>query len=86
MKVGDRVRSVRVRPDEIAVVTKADIKIVKNEKENRIKYETRTSYTAEFDDKSKMIFYGFDINRFVFKVEEDDGQIHMSDFIDMEGE
>ena len=83
MKVGDRVRSLRVRPDEIAVVTKADIKIVKNEKKNRD--ETRTSYTAEFDDKTKLIFYGFDINRFVFKVEEDDGQIHLSDFIEMEG-
>ena len=83
MKVGDRVRSSKVRPDEIAVVTRADIKIVKNEKKNRD--ETRTSYTAEFDDKTKLIFYGFDINRFVFKVEEDDGQIHLSDFIEMEG-
>jgi hypothetical protein len=83
MKVGDKVRSLRIRPDEIAVVTRADIKIVKNEKKNRD--ETRTSYTAEFDDKTKLIFYGFDINRFIFKVEEDDGQIHMSEFIDMEG-
>lgn len=83
MKVGDRVRSSKVRPDEIAVVTRADIKIVKNEKKNRD--ETRTSYTAEFDDKTKLIFYGFDINRFIFKVEEDDGQIHLSDFIEMEG-
>ena len=83
MKVGDRVRSSKVRPDEIAVVTRADIKIVKNEKKNRD--ETRTSYTAEFDDKTKLIFYGFDINRFVFKVEEDDGQIHMSEFIELEG-
>ena len=85
MKVGDRVRSSKVRPDEIAVVTRADIKIVKNEQKNRVKYETRTSYTAEFDDKTKLIFYGFNINRFIFKVEEDDGQIHMSEFIDMEG-
>lgn len=82
MKVGDKVRSLRVRPDEIAVVTRADIKIVKNEKKNCD--ETRTTYTAEFDDKTKLIFYGFDINRFIFKVEEDDGQIHLSDFIDME--
>ena len=51
MKVGDRVRSLRVRPDEIAVVTRADIKIVKNEKKNCD--ETRTTYTAEFDDKTK---------------------------------
>lgn len=81
MKVGDKVRSSKVRPDEIAVVTKADIKIVKNEKKNRD--ETHTSYTAEFDDKTKLIFYGFDIDRFVFKVEEDDGQIHLSDFIEI---
>lgn len=83
MKVGDKVRSSKIRPNDIATVTKADIKIVYNEKKESD--EIHTSYTAEYEDKTKLIFYGFDINRFVFKVEEDYGQIHLSEFMEMEG-
>lgn len=31
-----------------------------------------------------MIFYGFDIGRSVFKVEESDGQLCLSEFMSME--
>lgn len=80
MKLGDVVRSTKVRPNETAKVVKVDVKKVFNEKKER--NEIRTTYSAEYPDKTTLIFYGFDINRFVFKVEENDGQMHLSDFID----
>ena len=82
MKVGDTVRSTKVRPGDRAKVIKADIKVRNDNKKQR--KEIRTSYTAQFPDKSTFIFYGFDIDRTVFKVEEANGQMRLEDFMDME--
>lgn len=79
MKIGDIVMSTKSRPYENAKITKADIKQVYNEKRNRV--ETRTTYTAEYPDGSLLIFYGFNVNKSIFKVMEQDGQICLSDFM-----
>ena len=79
MKIGDRVRHTKIRPEEVATVTKCEVKIVRDEKLGM--NVTRTTYAAEFSDKSRMIFYGFDIGRFVHKVEEKDGQMHLNQFM-----
>lgn len=79
MKVGDVVMSTKVRPYENAKIVKTDIKTRWDEKKNR--KETRTEYVAEFPDKSTFIFYGFNINKSVFKVMENDGQMCLSDFM-----
>lgn len=81
MKLGDVVMSTKVRPYENAVVTKVDIRLCFNEKK-QLK-ETRTTYEAEFPDKTKLIFYGFDVNKSVFKVMESDGQMCLSDFMNL---
>ena len=82
MKVGDKVRSTKVRPKETATIVKADINIREGD-ELKPKKEIRSTYTAKFDDGSSLIFYGFDIGRSVFKVEDDDGQITLDQFINM---
>lgn len=82
MKVGDIVRSTKVRPNDRAKIIKADIKVRNNNKKQR--NEIRTSYTAQFPDESTFIFYGFDIDRTVFKVEEANGQMRLEDFMEME--
>ena len=78
MKIGDRVRSIKVRPKEVATVTKVDISLKEKAAEKR---KFRSSYEAQFDDGSKLIFYGFNINQTIFKVEEDDGQLHLNQFM-----
>lgn len=80
MKVGDVVRNTKVRPGDRAKIVKVEIKKIHNEKKDI--EEIHTTYTAEFPDKTSMIFYGFDINRFVFKVEDEEGQMCLSDFIE----
>ena len=84
MKIGDVVKSTKIRPSESAKVIKADIKIRFNDK--KMSNETRTEYVAEFPDKTTFTFYGFDINRSVFKVQESDGQMRLEDFIDINRE
>lgn len=79
MKVGDIVMSTKVRPYENAKIIKAYIKTRFDEKKNR--NETRTEYVAEFPDKSTFTFYGFNVNKSVFKVQEADGQLCLSDFM-----
>lgn len=79
MKIGDIVMSTKVRPYENAKIIKADISVRFNEKRQR--NETRTTYVAEFHDKSTFTFYGFNVNKSVFKVMEADGQICLSDFM-----
>ena len=81
MKVGDVVISNKVRPSDKATIVKVNVKIVFNEKKNR--KETRTEYVAEFPDKSTYTFYGFNVNKSVFKAEEPDGQLCLDDFINM---
>ena len=84
MKIGDIVTSKKIRPGLHATITNAEVVIKSKELKNgRKKKETRTMYQAKFDDGSSMIFYGFDIGRSVFKVEEADGQMCLSEFMEM---
>lgn len=73
MKIGDKVRSKKVRHDETATITY--VSIIKMGK------KCRTTYNARFDDGSELTFYGFDIGKTVFKVEECDGQMCLDDFM-----
>lgn len=85
MKIGDVVYSTKIRPKTPAVVTNAEVVIKEKElKSGRKKKECRTKYQAKFDDGTFMVFYGFDIGRSVFKVEESDGQICLSEFMSMD--
>ena len=84
MKLGDIVMSTKIRPYENAKIVKVEVKKIHNEKKDRT--EIRTTYTAEFPDKTSMIFYGFNINKSVFKVMSHDGQMCLSDFMTYPGE
>lgn len=85
MKIGDIVISKKIRPDSRAVITNAEVVIKEKELKNgNKKKETRTKYQARFDDGTFMIFYGFDIGRSIFKVEESDGQLRLDQFMSME--
>lgn len=85
MKIGDKVRSVKVRPGDIATITKADIDIRDKVKKDGSKWKNiRSKYEAEYSDGSKLIFYGFDIDRFVFRTDEvDAGQMSLDQFMSM---
>lgn len=84
MKIGDVVISKKIRPGTPAVITNAEVVIKEKElKSGRKKKECRTKYQAKFDDGTFMIFYGFDINRTIFKQEESDGQMHLGQFIEL---
>lgn len=85
MKIGDKVRSVKVRPNDIATITKAHVDIKdKVKKSGGIKKEIHSKYEAEYSDGSKLIFYGFDIDRFVFRTDEvDAGQMTLDAFMEM---
>lgn len=78
MKIGDVVMSTKVRPYENAKVVKSNVTIKFNKKTG--KKETRTEYVAEYKDGSTFIFYGFNINKSVFKVMEADGQMRLEDY------
>lgn len=77
MKVGDRIKSTKIRPTDIATIVKMDAKI----KERAGKKEIHTKYVAKYSDGSEITFYGFDINRSVCKYEEPDGQLSIFDYI-----
>ena len=79
MKIGDFVFSTKVRPNERAKITKVDIKLRHNPK--TFKAVPQTTYTAKFEDGSSLIFYGFDINRTIFKTREADGQHTLEDYL-----
>lgn len=86
MKIGDVVFSTKIRPGVHAVITNAEVVIKEKELKNgKKKKETRTKYQAAFDDGSMMVFYGFNINKSVFKAvgESSDGQMHLCQFMDM---
>lgn len=63
MKIGDRVRFKKVRPNEEAKIVYFEMKQLENGK-------VRTRYLAEFDDHTQYTFYGYDIGKKVEKVEE----------------
>lgn len=75
MKIGDKIASTKVRPFDIAVVTKADVIIKKNGE----KSEIRTKYVAKYEDGSEITFYGFNINKTIFKKDSIDGQLSLFD-------
>lgn len=84
MKIGDVVYSTEIRPRVHATVISADVDIRWREKKNGTKKkEIRTKYIAQYLDKTTMTFYGFDIDRTVFKVNLPEGQLHLSDLFDM---
>lgn len=84
MKIGDVVVSNKIRPGVRAVITNAEVVIKEKElKSGRKKKECRTKYQAKYDDGSIMVFYGFDIDRSVFRVEESDGQMCLEEFMEM---
>lgn len=85
MKIGDIVYSTKIRPYEHAVIIKADVDIRWREGKDGVrKKETRTSYVAQFTDKTTMTFYGFNVNKSVFKYILPDGQISLSDIFNLE--
>ena len=77
MKVGDRIFSKKVRPSDVAIIVKMDAVI----KERSGKKEVRTTYVAKYDDGSEITFYGFNINKTIFKYEGPDGQLSLFDYI-----
>lgn len=81
MKIGDIIQSTKVRPNDTAKIIKADVRQKYNDKKG--KTEVRTEYVAEFEDKTTMEFYGFDINRSIFRIEEADGQMRLEEFMDI---
>ena len=83
MKIGDKVRSTKVRPNDAATIIKSNVALHNKRKDDRIKKEIRSSYEASYEDGSKLIFYGFDIGKTIFKVEDDYGQIHLGQFMDL---
>lgn len=77
MKVGDIIYSTKIRPKAKATIVKADV----NVKDREGKKEVRSKYVAKYKDGSEITFYGFDINRTIFKYEESDGQLSLFDFM-----
>ena len=63
MKIGDRVRFKKVRPNDEAKIVYFEMKKMNNGK-------IRTRYLAEFEDGTQYTFYGYDIGKKVEKVEE----------------
>lgn len=78
MKVGDVVYSTKVRPYEKATIEKVDIDIKEREGKNK---EIRSKYLAKYLDGSELTFYGFNINKSIFKHMEHDGQMTIFDYI-----
>lgn len=78
MKVGDRIYSTKIRPYEKATIEKVDVDI--KEREGK-KKEVRSKYIAKYLDGSEITFYGFNINKTIFKEMEPDGQYSLSDYI-----
>ena len=84
MKVGDVIVSNKIRPGAEAVITNVEVVIKEKElKSGHKKKECRTKYQARYDDGTFMVFYGFDIDRSVRKVEESDGQLCLDQFMSM---
>ncbi len=77
MKVGDKVTSNKVRPDKTATIVKADV----YSRLDRPGKGIRTKYVAKYDDGLELTFYGFNIGKSIFKKEECDGQMHLSEFM-----
>lgn len=77
MKVGAKVKSTKVKRNDLATITSLDISKRYDSKKNREVIQSK--YTAKYDDGSSLIFYGFDIGKTVFTVEEANGQITLNE-------
>lgn len=77
MKVGDIIYSTKVRPNEKATIVKADVKI----KERKGIKEIQSKYVAKYLDGSEITFYGFNINKTIFKSDVQEGQLSLFDYI-----
>lgn len=80
MKVGDIVMSTKIRSYENATIVKAEYTRFVDDKG---KQSVKTKYIAEFADGSSFIFHGANVNKSVFKVQENDGQMCLSDFMNL---
>lgn len=67
MKIGDRVRSTKVRSEDFAVIKKVDIDIKKRSEDVS---NVKTKYVAEYPDGSELTFYGFNIGKTIFAVDD----------------
>lgn len=81
MKIGDEIFSTKVRPNDVATIT--DVEVVAKWKETKTgkKKEIRTKYLAKYPDNSEITFYGFNINKSIFKFERPSGQITLEDYM-----
>lgn len=77
MKVGDKVYH-KNRPDIFTVIGFKFEKVYDDFKQKTI---TKTVYTARCDETGTSIkFYGYDVNKRIFKVEDDSGEKQLSFF------
>lgn len=81
MKIGDMIFSTKVRPNDTATIIKADVVIKWKETKTGKKKETRTKYIAKYPDGSEITFYGFNINKSIFKRMRPSGQITLEDYM-----
>ena len=81
MKIGDVIRSTKIRPNETATIIKSEVRKKYNEKKGLT--EIRTEYIARFKDKSTIKFYGFQINKTIFRVRDAAGQMRLEEFMEM---
>lgn len=68
MKIGDKIYSKKVRPNDTAEIKVVKVKKKFNKDTNQT--EIRTKYIAEYEDGTNITFYGFNINQTIFKIEE----------------
>lgn len=81
MKVGDRVYH-KSHPGTFTVIS---FKLENVYDDFRRRTITKTSYTARCDTTGALIkFYGYDVNKRIFKVEDDSGEKQLS-FFDLIG-
>lgn len=78
MKIGDRIWSTKIRPGDTATVVKADVEIKKREGKSS---QVQSRYTARYLDGSEITFYGFNINKSIFKRMDPDGQYTLFDYM-----
>lgn len=78
MKVGDSVYSTKHRQNDRATIVKVDVDI---RNEHKKKSEVRSKYIAKYLDGEELVFYGFNINKSIFKVMEPEGQYSIFDYL-----
>lgn len=78
MKVGDKVR----HKNHEGIATIISFKVERIFDDFKQRPITKTSYQARYDDTGALIkFYGYDINKRIFKVDGGNKQLSFFDFI-----